>query len=275
MSSSAEKRAPLYVAILGWGAALIMFFPIFWMALAAFKHEIDAVATPPKLFFEPTLENFAAVQQRADYFRHMWNSVVVSLGSTAIVLALAIPAAYVSAFFPTKKTPDLLLWMLSTKMMPAVGVLVPMYLIFKNLGLLDTQLGLAAIYTLINLPIGVWMLYSFFKEIPGEIFEAARMDGASPRQQLFRILMPLAAPGIASTALLCTILAWNEAFWSINLTAVKAGPLTQFIASFSSPEGLFWAKLSAASLMAIAPILLLGILAQRQLVRGLTFGAVK
>jgi sorbitol/mannitol transport system permease protein len=273
--TSSEKRAPLYVAVLGWGAALIMFFPIFWMALAAFKHEIDAVATPPKLFFEPTLENFAAVQARADYFRHMLNSVVVSLGSTAIVLALAIPAAYVSAFFPTKKTPDLLLWMLSTKMMPAVGVLVPMYLIFKNLGLLDTRLGLIAIYTLINLPIGVWMLYSFFKEIPGEIFEAARMDGAAPRQQVFRILMPLSAPGIASTALLCTILAWNEAFWSINLTAVNAGPLTQFIASFSSPEGLFWAKLSAASLMAIAPILLLGILAQRQLVRGLTFGAVK
>ncbi len=273
--TGSEKRAPLYVAVLGWGAALIMFFPIFWMALAAFKHEIDAVATPPKLFFEPTLENFAAVQARADYFRHMLNSIVVSLGSTAIVLALAIPAAYVSAFFPTKKTPDLLLWMLSTKMMPAVGVLVPMYLIFKNLGLLDTRLGLVAIYTLINLPIGVWMLYSFFKEIPAEIFEAARMDGAAPRQQVFRILMPLSAPGIASTALLCTILAWNEAFWSINLTAVKAGPLTQFIASFSSPEGLFWAKLSAASLMAIAPILLLGILAQRQLVRGLTFGAVK
>jgi sorbitol/mannitol transport system permease protein len=273
--TASTKRAPLAIAVLGWGVALVMFFPIFWMILTAFKHEIDAVATPPKLFFEPTLENFAAVQDRADYLRHMWNSIIVSLGSTAIVLALAIPAAYVSAFYPTKKTPDLLLWMLSTKMMPAVGVLVPMYLLFKNMGLLDTRIGLVGIYTLINLPIGVWMLYSFFKEIPGEIFEAARMDGAGPRQQVFRILMPLSAPGIASTALLCTILAWNEAFWSINLTAVKAGPLTTFIASFSSPEGLFWAKLSAASLMAIAPILLLGILAQRQLVRGLTFGAVK
>jgi sorbitol/mannitol transport system permease protein len=270
-----KKRATIYVAILGWGAALIMFFPILWMALAAFKHEIDAVSTPPKLFFEPTLENFAAVQQRADYLRHMANSIIVSLGSTLLVLVLAVPAAYISAFFPTRKTPDLLLWMLSTKMMPAVGVLVPMYLIFRSTGLLDSRTGLVIIYTLINLPIGVWMLYSFFKEIPAEIFEAARMDGAEPRQQLFQILLPLAAPGIASTALLCTILAWNEAFWSINLTAVEAGPLTQFIASFSSPEGLFWAKLSAASLMAIAPILLLGIMAQRQLVRGLTFGAVK
>jgi sorbitol/mannitol transport system permease protein len=273
--TAATKRASIAIAVLGWGVALIMFFPVFWMILTAFKHEIDAVAVPPKLFFEPTLENFAAVQERADYFRHMWNSIIVSVGSTLIVLALAIPAAYVSAFHPTKKTPDLLLWMLSTKMMPAVGVLVPMYLLFKNMGLLDTRIGLVGIYTLINLPIGVWMLYSFFKEIPVEILEAARMDGAGPRQQMVRILMPLSAPGIASTALLCTILAWNEAFWSINLTAVKAGPLTAFIASFSSPEGLFWAKLSAASLMAIAPILVLGILAQRQLVRGLTFGAVK
>jgi sorbitol/mannitol transport system permease protein len=270
-----EQRRLRYIAVLGWGAALIMAFPIFWMALAAFKTEIDAVAIPPKLFFTPTLENFAAVQQRANYIGNMLNSVVISVGSTLLVLALAVPAAYVSAFFPTRKTPDLLMWMLSTKMMPAVGVLVPIYLIFINTGLLDTRTGLVIIYTLINLPIGVWMLYSFFKEIPGEIFEAARMDGAKPWDQITRILLPLAAPGIASTALLCIILAWNEAFWSINLTAVKAVPLTQFIASFSSPEGLFWAKLSAASLMAIAPIVLLGILAQRQLVRGLTFGAVK
>jgi sorbitol/mannitol transport system permease protein len=160
-------------------------------------------------------------------------------------------------------------------MMPAVGVLVPIYLITKTAGLLDTVTSLVIIYTLANLPIGIWMLYSFFKEIPAEIIEASRMDGASPRQQILQVLAPLAMPGIASTALLCTILAWNEAFWSLSLSAVRAGPLTQFIASFSSPEGLFWAKLSAASLMAIAPILVLGWLAQRQLVRGLTFGAVK
>jgi sorbitol/mannitol transport system permease protein len=273
--TTGEKRAHWFVAVIGWTVALLMFFPIFWMALAAFKHEIDAVSTPPKLFFEPTLENFAAVQERADYFKHMMNSIIVSLGSTLLVLLLAIPAAYSATFFPTRKTADLLLWMLSTKMMPAVGVLVPIYLLVKNAGLLDTVTSLVIIYTLINLPIGVWMLFSFFKEIPGEIIEAARMDGASPRQQMLQVLLPLATPGIASTALLCTILAWNEAFWSLNLSAAKAGPLTQFIASFSSPEGLFWAKLSAASLMASAPILVLGWLAQRQLVRGLTFGAVK
>ena len=139
----------------------------------------------------------------------------------------------------------------------------------------DTRTGLVLILMLSNLPIIVWMLYSFFREVPKEIIEASRMDGARPRQQLTIVLLPLAAPGIASTILLAIILTWNEAFWTINLTAANAGPLTAFIASFSSPEGLFWAKLSAASTLAIAPILVLGWFSQRQLVRGLTFGAVK
>jgi sorbitol/mannitol transport system permease protein len=265
----------LLATAIGWFFAAVMFFPIFWMALAAFKTELVAVSTPPSLFFTPTLENFAAVNERANYFSYALNSIVASFGSTAVALILAIPAAYAMAFFPNRRTKDLLLWMLSTKMMPAVGVLVPLYLLFRDTGLLDTRTGLVAIYTLIDLPIVVWMLYSFFKEVPGEILEAARMDGAGPRQQLLLLLLPLAAPGIASTALLSVILAWNEAFWSLNLTAANAGTLTTFIASFSSPEGLFWAKLSAASLLAIAPILVFGSLTQRQLVRGLTFGAVK
>lgn len=265
----------IWIALLGWSAALLMFFPVFWMVLAGFKHEIDAVATPPQLFFEPTLENFAAVDQRANYFGAAWNSIVISVGSTLLGLAAALPAAYAMAFFPKRRTKDLLLWMMSTKMMPAVGVLVPMYLLYKNLGLLDTKIGLVAIAMLSNLPIIVWMVYSFFKDVPPEIIEASRMDGARPLAQLRIVLLPLAAPGIASTALLSIILAWNEAFWTINLTAANAAPLTAFIASFSSPEGLFWAKLSAASTLAVAPILVFGWLTQRQLVRGLTFGAVK
>jgi sorbitol/mannitol transport system permease protein len=160
-------------------------------------------------------------------------------------------------------------------MMPAVGVLVPMYLIFRDLHLLDTRIGLLIVMTLINLPIVIWMLYTYFKEIPGEILEAARMDGANLRNEIVHILTPMAVPGIASTMLLNIILAWNEAFWTLQLTSSKAAPLTQFIASYSSPEGLFYAKLSAASTMAIAPILILGWFSQKQLVRGLTFGAVK
>lgn len=167
------------------------------------------------------------------------------------------------------------MWMLSTKMLPPVGVLIPVYLIFHDTGLLDTRTGLTIILTLINLPIIVWMLCTYFREIPGEILEAARMDGAALRQEVLYVLTPMAIPGMASTVLLNIILAWNEAFWTLNLTAANAAPLTAFIAGFSSPEGLFYAKLSAASVMAIAPILVMGWFSQKQLVRGLTFGAVK
>jgi sorbitol/mannitol transport system permease protein len=179
------------------------------------------------------------------------------------------------AFAPTKRTKDILLWMLSTKMMPAVGVLVPIYLIYRDFGLLDTRVGLVFILCLGNLPIVIWMLFTYFKEIPKDILEAARMDGATITKELLFVLTPMALPGIASTLLLNVILAWNEAFWTLNLSSSAAAPLTTFIASYSSPEGLFWAKLSAASTLAIAPILVLGWFSQKQLVRGLTFGAVK
>ncbi len=268
-------RARALAAAAAWAVALAMFFPIFWMLVSGFKTEVEAVSTPPRLVFRPTLENYAAVWQRADYVGHAANSVLISFGSTLLALAFALPAAYAMAFFPTRRTKGTLLWTLSTKMLPPVGVLVPIYLLFRDLGLLDKRLGLLSVYTLVNLPIVIWMLYTFFKEVPREVLEAARMDGAGPKHEILSFLLPLSLPGIASTALLSVILAWNEAFWSLNLTAAKAAPLTAFMASFSSPEGLFWAKLSAASTMAIAPIVVFGWLSQRHLVRGLTFGAVK
>ena len=262
-------------AFLGWSAALVMAFPVLWMAIAAFKTELDAVASPPLLIFRPTLENFAEMQQRVDYVQHLSNSVAVAFGATILALLIAAPAAYAMAFHPTPRARGILLWMLSTKFMPAVGVLVPIYLLLVWAHLLDTLTALIGITLLSNLPLVIWMLYSYFKEIPGEILEAARMDGARPVEQLFFLLLPLAAPGIASTALLSIILSWNESFWCINITAVHAGTLALAIASFSNPEGFFWAKLSAASLASVAPIMVLGWLTQRQLVRGLTFGAVK
>lgn len=275
MATRSKFSRRLLVTVLGWLAAGLLFFPIFWMFLTSFKTEVEAIALPPKLFFQPTLANYVIIQERADYFTFAMNSVIISVGSTLLALLLAVPAAYAMAFFPTKRTKGTLLWMLSTKMLPPVGVLVPIYLLFRNLNLLDTRIGLTLIYTLINLPIVVWMIYTFFKDVPKDILEAGRMDGASVRQEVFQVLLPLALPGIASTGLLAIILSWNEAFWSLNLTTANAAPLTTFIASFSSPQGLFWAKLSAASSLAIAPILIFGWLSQRQLVRGLTFGAVK
>ncbi|EPC02064.1 mannitol ABC transporter permease [Litchfieldella anticariensis FP35 = DSM 16096] len=264
----------LLLTALGWVVAGTIFFPIFWMVLTGFKTEAAAIADP-SLIFSPTLDSYIEVQQRADYFKFAMNSVVVAFGSTLLALLIAIPSAYSMAFLPTKRTKGTLLWMLSTKMLPPVGVLVPIYLLFRDFGLLDTRTGLTIVYTLMNLPIVVWMLYTFFKDLPKDILEAGRMDGASTFQEVIFLLMPLTLPGIASTGLLSVILSWNEAFWSLNLTSSQAAPLTAYIASFSSPEGLFWAKLSAASTMAIAPILVFGWLTQKQMVRGLTFGAVK
>jgi sorbitol/mannitol transport system permease protein len=275
MAMHPATRERLVLTVVGWLAAGLIFFPIFWMILTSFKTEVEAVATPPKLFFTPTLENYITVRERADYVHFAINSIVISVGATLLATLIAVPAAYAMAFFPGKRTKDLLLWMLSTKMMPAVGVLIPIYLLFRDTGAIDTRWGLIVVYTLMNLPIVVWMLYTFFKEVPKDILEAGRMDGAKPKQEVWMLLLPLSLPGIASTALLSIILCWNEAFWSLNLTTSEAAPLTTFIASFSAPEGLFWAKLSAASTIAIAPILVFGWMSQRQLVRGLTFGAVK
>jgi len=276
MARAATTRHVAVSTIGAWLAGFLIFFPILWMVLASFKTELEAFAIPPSfLFFHWTTENYATVQGRSDYVHHAINSIIIAGGSTLIALLIAIPAAWSMAFSPTKRTKDTLLWMLSTKMMPPVGVLVPIYLIYRDFGLLDSLTGLVFILCLGNLPIVIWMLFTYFKEIPKDILEAARMDGATISRELIYVLTPMAVPGLASTALLNLILAWNEAFWTLNLSTSQAAPLTVFIASYSSPEGLFWAKLSAASTLAIAPILVLGWFSQRQLVRGLTFGAVK
>jgi sorbitol/mannitol transport system permease protein len=276
MARAIPARRRWLLTVVAWAVGLVIFFPILWTVLTSFKTEGEAISTPPHIFFfDWTLENYAEVQQRSNYVQHVTNSVVISLGSTVIGLVIGVPAAWAAAFAPARRTKNLLMWMLSTKMMPPVGVLVPIYLLFRDWGLLNTLTGLTGLMMLVNLPIVVWMLYTYFKEIPADILEAARMDGARLFGEIVHVLAPMALPGIASTMLLNIILAWNEAFWTLNLSAASAAPLSAFIASYSSPEGLFWAKLSAASTMAIAPILILGWFSQRQLVRGLTFGAVK
>jgi sorbitol/mannitol transport system permease protein len=276
MARKATARRVAISTLAAWLAGFLIFFPILWMVVTSFKTELEAVANPPSfLLFHWTTENYATVQGRSDYLHHAINSIVVAGGSTLLALLIAIPAAWSMAFSPTRRTKDILLWMLSTKMMPPVGVLVPIYLIYRDFNLLDSLTGLVFILCLGNLPIVIWMLFSYFKEIPKDILEAARMDGATVSGELIHVLMPMAVPGLTSTLLLNLILAWNESFWTLNLSTLQAAPLTTFVASYSSPEGLFWAKLSAASTLAIAPILVLGWFSQRQLVRGLTFGAVK
>jgi len=276
MARVVRNKTKTVNTIVAWSIGLLIFFPVFWTLLTSFKTEGQADNDPPLfLFFDWTLDNYSIVQERSDYMKFLWNSIIVAGGSTLLGILIAVPAAWSMAFVPTKRTKDILLWMLSTKMLPAVGVLYPIYIGFIKLGLLDSRLGLVLILMLINLPIIIWMLYTYFREIPEEILEAARMDGAALWKEIVYVLTPMAIPGIASTLILNIILAWNEAFWTINLTASNAAPLTAFIASYSSPEGLFYAKLSAESIMAIAPILIMGWFSQKQLVRGLTFGAVK
>ena len=268
-----KKPFPIVRTVCAWGVALFLFFPLLWLGLTAFKTEGQAIAA--ELFFKPTLHSFVEVQERSDYMSFAINSVITSVGSTILGLLIAIPAAYSMAFFPTKKTRDILMWMLSTKMMPAVGALVPVYVMAQTAGLLDSLTALFIVFTLANLPIMVWMLYSAFKEVPKDILEAVRLDGATVWEEYRHVILPLTMGGIASTGLLCLVLSWNEAFWALNLSSSNAATLASLIASYSSPEGLFLAKLSAASLMAIGPIVVFGWFSQKQLVQGLTFGAVK
>ena len=258
-----------------WIVALLMFFPIYWMISSGFKKEVDVFAIKPKFLFNPTIDTFLTVIEQSEYFKFAINSIITSLTATLVSLLLAIPAAYVMSFWPTKRTKFTMLWMLSTNMMPAVGVLMPIFIIYKTINLLDTKLGLIIIFSMVNLPFMVWMLYTFFREIPNEILEAARVDGANVYRELIYIVIPTSYPGIVSTSLLSIIFCWNESFWSINLSAANSAPLTAFMASFANNQGLFWAKLSAASTMTVIPIIIIGWLAQKHLVRGLTFGAVK
>lgn len=276
MARPASLRRTVVTSLVAWSAAALLFFPILWTALTSFKTELEAASPVPYLVrFHWTLENYEAVLRTGDYLPHAINSVIISTVATLLAILLSIPAAWALAMAPTKRTKGLLLWILSTKMMPPVGVLVPIYLMYQDLGLLNTRLGLIAIIGLSNLPVVLWMLFSYFKDIPHEMLEAARMDGAGPLQEIGLVLLPTSIPAIASAFLLSFLLAWNESFWTLNLSTSDAAPLTVYIASFSSPEGLFWAKLSAASMLAIAPVFAIGWFCQRQLVRGLTFGAVK
>ena len=277
MARSISKSAKIGNTAIAGVLGFLMFFPIMWILILSFKTEPDAIKAPMDILFGTgwTLDNYSIVQGRSDYGKHLTNSIIIAFGSTFVGLLIAIPAAWSMAFVPSKHTKNILMWMLSTKMLPPVGVLIPIFFIFTSTGLNDTRIGLIGVMTLLNLPIIVWMLYTYFREIPGEILEASRMDGATLRDEIIYVLTPMAIPGIASTVLLNVILAWNEAFWTLRLTVTEAAPLSAFIVAFSSPEGLFYAKLSAASIMAIGPIVILGWFSQKQLVRGLTFGAVK
>jgi sorbitol/mannitol transport system permease protein len=262
--------------VLAWTVAIVFFFPIFWMVFTSFKTDADAVKPEHLFLFTPTLENYLNMTENYDYWRFAKNSVITSVFATAFTLIVGVPSAYAMAFDPSRHTKDILMWMLSTKMLPAAAVLYPMTFLTKNLlGLFDTHFLIIIVLSLINLPIVIWMLFTYFKEIPKEIIEAGKMDGVSIWGEIKDIVLPLAWGGLASTALLCFIFCWNEAYWTVRLTTTDAATLSKLIEGNRAPEGLFFGRLSAVSTAAVGPIVVLGWFCQKQLVQGLTFGAVK
>ncbi len=264
-----------FLSVLTIVLALIIFFPIFWMVLTSFKTEADAFTFPPPLFFKPTLEQYEVALGASGYFHYLLNTIIITAASALIALLLGVPAAYKLAFYPTKRSNFTLMWVMSTRMLPAVGVIVPLYIIFKNLRWFDTYHGLIVLYTAINLPLVIWMMKSFLQDLPYETIEASRIDGASLWQELWLVMLPMAVPGLVSTILLCFIFTWNEFFIAFNLTITKVPPLTVYIVGFKTSEGLFWAKMSAAATVSALPVIIAGWVAQRQMVRGLTAGAIK
>ena len=262
------------LSALGWIVGLGMFFPVLWMVLTAFKQERDAFTSPPKFAFSPTLDQFDAVLG-GGLTAALLNSLWTTVGSTVLVILLALPAAYALSIRPVEKWQDVLFFFLSTRMLPVVGAIVPIYVIARDISMLDNVWTLVVLYTAINLPIAVWMLRSFMSEVPTEVLEAARVDGASLWQEARKVLFPMIAPGIAATALICVIFAWNEFFLAVTLTAVRAQTVPVYLAGFITSEGPFWARLSAAATLAAIPVLLAGWVAERYLVRGLTLGAIK
>ena len=260
-------------ALLTWLGGLVMAAPVAWMVLTGFKTEEQAVTFPPRILFLPTFAHYVAAF-RSGLLSFGWSSVLASVISTSLVIMLAIPAAYALSIKPVPKSRDVLFFFISTKMMPAAAGIVPLYLLARDLHLLDTHLVLIILYVGMNLPLAIWMIRSFMIDVPREILEAARMDGASRWDEMIRIILPLTRPGVASTALLCFVFAWNEYFLAVNFTTT-AGTLPVFLQKFLSFGKLYTAQVAAVATLVNIPVVIAGCIAQRSLVRGLTFGAVK
>jgi sorbitol/mannitol transport system permease protein len=268
-----KNATDFLLSLLTWLGALIMFLPIAWMILTSFKTEQDAVSYPPKLFFSPTFEHYSRIFDN-DFAQFAMTSIMVTLISTAIVILLAVPAAYALTVRPVPKWRDVLFFFISTKMMPIAAGIVPIYLVARTFDLLNTSTVLIIVYTSMNLPLAVWMIRSFMVEIPREVFDAVEVDGAGRFREITQIIVPLIRPGLASTALLCGIFAWNEFFLAVNLTTTVS-TLPVFLQKFLSVGQLYTAQVAAVATLINVPVVAAGWLAQKSLTRGLTFGAVR
>ncbi len=273
-----KSRGGGALSALAWFIALVFVAPVAWMILTSFHSETDAATNPPSILAPLTLDGYRNVfgaTTGASAWPPLINSATASLASTAIVLLLAVPAAYALSIRPVKKWTDVMFFFLSTKMLPAVAGLIPIYLFARQIGALDNISFLIVLYTSMNLPIAVWMLRSFLAELPFEIVEAAQLDGCRLPRMLRSVIIPMATPGIAATALICFIFSWNELLFAKALTGPIAQTAPVFLTSFVTSQGLFLAKVTAASVVVSLPVLIAGFAAQDKLVQGLSLGAVK
>jgi sorbitol/mannitol transport system permease protein len=262
------------LTVFTWVVTLGFFFPVAWMVFTAFKTEAAAATKTPTIFTSLSFDRFAEVLDRG-FGVYLLNSLTASVMSTVIVLLLAIPAAYGLSIRPIIKSQDALFFFISTRFMPIAAAIIPIYLLLQNFGLLDNISALSVLYVGMNLPLAVWMMRSFFSEVPLEIVEAAQIDGANFFTELVRVVLPIVAPGIAAAALICFIFAWNEYFLANLLTSTMARTTPPFLGSFVDGRGQFLAVLSAASTLAVLPVVLAGWIAQKRLVTGLAMGAIK
>jgi sorbitol/mannitol transport system permease protein len=269
-----RERRFSWWGLITWIVTLFFFAPVAWMVLTSLHHESDAATNPPSVFAPLTFENYGALFDR-NIAPFLINSATASIVSTILVLVLAVPAAYALSIKPVEKWTDVMFFFLSTKFLPPIAALLPIYLIVKKAGMLDNIYTLVILYTSMNLPIAIWMMRSFLAEVPFEILEAAQVDGAGFVRTLVSIIAPIAMPGIAATSLICFIFSWNEFMFAVNLTAVVASTAPIFLVGFISSQGLFLAKLCAAATLVSLPVLIAGFAAQDKLVRGLSLGAVK
>ncbi len=261
------QNAVVYLAV------VVIFGPIFWLILTSFKTDAAAYTLPPQILFTPTLEQYTSALQ--SFWAPFFNSLFIVGVSTLICLLLGIPAAFALSYFHNPRNESIVFWFITTKALPLAAVLTPLFVIFRSLRLLDTPWALIIVFTGMNTPIVVWMMYQFMKDLPRGIMEAAQVDGVSLFQMLFRIIIPLTRAGIASTAMLCVIFSWNEFLFSVSFTAIEWQPLSVAVAAQQTARGQFWAQLSAFTTLAILVPVIVGWLTQKQLVRGLTTGAVK
>ena len=271
-----KQRGGAWLSLLAWVVGILFVLPVIWMVLTSFHSEADAATNPPAVFAPLTLDGYREVfSGGASPWPPLLNSLTASVVSTALVLLLCFPAAYALSIKPVRKWTDVLFFFLSTKMLPVVAGLLPLYLFAQKAGLLDNIWLLVVFYTSMNLPIAVWMMRSFLSEVPVEMLEAAQMDGANLSRTLRSVIAPVVMPGIAATALICFIFSWNELLFARVLTATVAETAPVFLTSFVTSQGLFLAQLCAAAFVVSLPVLIAGFAAQDKLVQGLSLGSVK